>query len=162
MVKLLIITIFISLLGFTEAVTTKFCSVVCGTRCTTNLNNACSSSCQTDGAWLSSGTTCIPKASVGWKLFDSTPDHGGTLVVTGASATTLCQDMNYYGFVFPATIISVSTPGITTPYFAMKIYVGIIAIDVNCGTGGNGNNCGSGSSTRIQGSTSFEISFNDP
>ncbi len=114
-----------------------------------------------------SGNTCAPKTSLGWKLFDSTPDYGGTLTVTGASATTAsCGTMKYYGYVNPSTTISVSTPGISVPYFAMKAYVGIIAIDVNCwGGGGNGNGggtCGSGPNPLIQTSTYFTITFNNP
>lgn len=154
MIKLLISIVFISLLTSTRAITIKFCSVLCGTRCTSNLNTGCGSSCQSDGAWVASGTTCIPRSSTGWKLFDSTPDLGGTLTVAGASASqTACSDMSYYGYVNPSVKISVSTPGITTPYFAMRIYVGIIAIDVNCYSGVG--NCGSGSTDLIQPSTTF-------
>lgn len=132
----------------------RFCSVVCGTNCAGELNNQCGTSCQTDGAWSSSNPTCVPRPT--WVYYDSTSDYqSGTLTVTGATLSGTCSNMNFFGFVTPSTTISVSSTGITRAYYQMRIYVGIIAIDVAC------QGCG-GSQPLWQSSSYFFVNFNDP
>lgn len=162
MVRLLVVLIFSTLIMLTTAPDIKFCSPVCGTRCQENIFSRCDNSCQ-DSAWIVSDKTCTPNTALGWKLYDSTPDYnGGTLTVTGAASTKTCDDMKYYGYVTAPSIISISTSGITVPYFAMKVYAGIIAIDVDCQDSGKSSKCGSGPNPQMQGTTQFDMFFNDP
>lgn len=140
---------------------TPFCSPACGTRCNGNLNNQCANSCQSTALWIVSGTSCAPKTASNWIIWDSSPDYNsGTLAVAGATQSYTCKDMNIYGLVpSVGSTISVSTPAITTPYFQLQFYVGIIAIDVTCGGGGG---CGGIPKSLWSWSTAFSTSFNDP
>jgi hypothetical protein len=144
----------------------RFCSVLCGTSCSGNLNTQCGTSCQSDGAWSLVNGACVPRPT--WVYFDSTPDYNsGTLSISTATTST-CSSVNYYGFVDSQTSIVVSSPGITIPHYMMKIYVGIIALDVDCrsGGGGGGISCGGGgcpnpSNYWNTGSSRFNITFDD-
>jgi hypothetical protein len=116
----------------------NFCSVVCGNNCNGDLRTNCNNNCQTDGAWVASGNTCAVKTAANWHMFDSTPDYGGGLTVTGATLTGFCFDFNFYGYVNPADQIIVETAGMTVPYYSIRIYVGILAHNSTCsGCGGN-------------------------
>lgn len=132
----------------------KFCSVVCGTSCSGDLNTNCDS-CQSDGAWVKSGNTCVVKTSAGWNYLDGTSDLGGGLTVTGATLTAFCYSFNLFGYANPATQIVVSTPGITVPYYSMRIYVGILAHNSVC------SKCGSVKFV-WQETTKIKVLFNDP
>lgn len=135
----------------------NFCSVICGTNCNGDLTTNCNNNCQSDGAWTPSGNTCIIKASTNWVKHDSTSNLGGGLNVFGASFNNLCFDFQVYGYVNVVQNIRVSTPGITVPYFAMKIYLGILALDTLCW------GCPPGPFTYFWTSTTtFSILFNDP
>lgn len=132
----------------------NFCSVVCGTSCSGDLNTNCNT-CQTDGAWNKSGNTCVVKTSSGWNYLDGTSDLGGTLTVTGATLSAFCYSFNLFGYANPATQIVVSTPGITVPYYSMKIYAGILAHNSVC------SQCGSVKFV-WQATTKITVQFNDP
>lgn len=132
----------------------NFCSIVCGTSCSGDLKNNCNT-CQTDGAWVKSGNTCVLKTNSGWNYLDSTSDLGGALTVTGATLTAFCFDFNLFGYANPATNIVVSTPGITVPYYSMKMYVGILAHDSVC------SQCGAVKYV-WQATTQITVQFNDP
>ena len=113
---------------------TKFCSLYCSTSCSADLSNNCNNKCNTN--WIVSGQTCIPNAASGWIIHGTTPDiAGGILGLTYSDGTTptisACNTMSYYGFVPAPTRMTVSTT-ITTPYYSMVIYLGIISMDVNC------------------------------
>jgi hypothetical protein len=67
--------------------------------------------------------------------------------------------MTFYGFVYPATQITVTSAGITVPFYQMRIYVGIIAIDVDCwGCGGSQPLW----TTSNSNPSSFLVTFSDP
>jgi hypothetical protein len=113
---------------------TKFCSPFCSNSCSADTSSDCNSKCNTN--WKPDGQTCIPNGDIGWILHSTTPDvSGGTLGITYSDGTTpainTCSSMKYYGFVPSTTRMSVSTT-ITTPYYEMAIYLGVISIDVNC------------------------------
>lgn len=147
-----------------EAICGSFCSSICGTKCNGNLNTNCANSCQSTSLWVVSGNTCVPKNSAQWYLFDSTPDYGGTLAVSGTATTYSCSNVVVYGLANPSTTISISSAaGITVPYYQMQIYMGILAVDVSCWGGGGGGGCG-GMPTNLwsTSTTAFFTSFNDP
>jgi hypothetical protein len=69
--------------------------------------------------------------------------------------------MSFFGFVDRSTSIIVSSSGVTKPHYQIKIYVGIIALDLDCW-----KSCGSGglkSYWNTNTDTSFfSMDFNDP
>jgi hypothetical protein len=132
----------------------NFCSVICGTSCNGDLKTNCNN-CQSDGAWTpSGGNSCTVKTSANWTYLDSTPDLGGGINVAGASLLDTCYDFQLYGYINPSQQITIATAGITVPYYAMRIYFGILALDSNC------NGCPNPYSW--DSTAAFSVLFNDP
>lgn len=150
----LFILLVLSVWMTTAASWSNFCSVMCGTSCSGDLKINCNT-CQSDGAWIKSGNTCVVKTSAGWNYLDGTSDLGGTLTVTGATLSAFCYSFNLFGYANPASQIAVSTPGITVPYYSMKMYVGILAHNSVC------SNCGAIKYV-WQASTQIKVQFSDP
>lgn len=136
----------------------NFCSTMCGNSCTGDFKNNCKS-CQSDGAWINSaGNTCSVNPATNWYVHGSTGDLGGSLSVGGATLNDTCYDFLLYGYVKTDQIITVSTPGISVPYYSMKVYFGIIAFESACwGCGGGGAN-----TYNWDNSSAFLLKFNDP
>lgn len=145
--------VFIALIWTTSCKWADFCSLVCGTSCDGDLKTDCKS-CHTDGAWQSSGSTCIIRTSSDWALHDTTSDLGGGLDVAGATLQDTCYDFQVYGYIFANQMIRVSTPGITVPYYSMRMYVGILALNSIC--------WGCNPGYYWTNTSSFSILFNDP
>ena len=141
--KLIAIVLLLSTIQIARAPWGKFCSVLCGTSCSGELNTQCGQSCQSDGAWSSTNGSCITRPT--WVYFNSTPDYNSGNLSINVGTTSTCNSVNYYGFVNTLTSITVSSNPILKPHYMMKMYVGIIALDVDCGNGWSSSGCGGGS-----------------
>ena len=95
------------------------------------------------------------KTSAGWNYLDGTSDLSGAMTVTGATLSASCYGVSYFGYANPATQIVVSTPGITVPYYTMKMYVGILAHNSVC------SQCGSVKFV-WQETAKIKVQFSDP
>ena len=143
----------------------SFCSPICNSGCNGDSATNCNNRCWTDGAWIVSGNTCIPKASSNWVYFDKTSDLGGTLSLTGTGSTLTCVK-DYFMSSTPNGPITVSTAaaGIKVPYYQLKWYVGILSVDVRCGGGnnwGNGGGCNNAPTWLWTQTTQYTVTFSD-
>lgn len=148
----------------THTAQANFCSVICGTSCQGNLNTQCGTgltNCQTDGAWSNIGNTCVPKSN--WVYFNSTSDYMSGTLTNSATTSESCGNMNFYGLftpsptISPTTSITISANGILRPHYQVRIYVGIIAVDVDCR-----NSCGNDKWYWNGWTAYFLMQFTDP
>ena len=118
-----------------------FCSVICGTNCDGEFNTNCRGSCRSDGLWRGSGGTCETRSP--WVYADSTSDYKTGTMSVSAPLNGTCNGASYFGFVTVDTPITVTSSGIQIPYYQMKIYAGIAALDMHCFPQNGGTGCGS-------------------
>lgn len=77
----------------------SFCSIYCRLR---NCNNGATTSCTSCNAnWVPAANgSCIPNSNTNYYIADTTPDIGGTLVVSpNATNSASCDTYSVYGWV---------------------------------------------------------------
>lgn len=114
----------------------KFCSVMCKTSgCNGNTMNNCNNQCSNN--WVTSGSSCIPDDSKNYYIAASTGDIGlgAALGVSPlGSQSPPCASLYTYGPYTSQTVYITLGPGMTTPYFQLMAYLGILSIDARGGS----------------------------
>ena len=107
----------------------NFCSSYCkDTNCDGEGTNQCKNKCNTN--WQLSSPNCIPQSAYGWTAYDTSPDIGGSLTISGHTGASSCTGLTYYEMAMnQSATISNGVGGITTPFFEISVTVTAIAVD---------------------------------